>query len=67
MKSTDEALDNQRKVELARQLFHQFYARCFWHLKPDLEITEPTIALIVKGLQTHGGREGFLAAARLLN
>jgi hypothetical protein len=63
---SDEALNKLRKVELANQLFRQFYARCFWHMKPDLQITEPMIALIVKGLETHGGHEGFLAAARLL-
>lgn len=55
------------RVELARRLYKEFYAACFWHLKPDLEITETTVPLIVKGLRAHGGRRGLLAATRLLD
>ena len=58
--------DMQRKVELAQQLFEEYYARCFWHMKPDLKVTQETIPSIVKGFRYHGGRSGMLAAARLL-
>ena len=53
------------KVELANRLFREFYAACFWHMKPDLVVTEALIPTIVKGLRTHGGRRGMIAAAEL--
>jgi hypothetical protein len=53
------------RVQRARQLFLEFYAACFWHLKPDLNITEETIPAILHGLRRHGGRRGVLAAAAL--
>ena len=52
-------------VEYARFLFRAHYANCFWHLKPDLVVTEETIPLVIKGLRAHGRRNGFLAAAEL--
>ena len=67
MNQPDETLKITCKVELAQQLYRQYYARCFWHMKPDLQITESMIYLVVKGLRHNGGREGFLEAARLLD
>jgi hypothetical protein len=61
---SDEASVNAR-TERARQLFREFYARCFWHWKPDLVITESMIPAVVKELCAHGGRKGMLAAAEL--
>ena len=55
----------ESRAELARRLFREFYAACFWHLKPDLVVTEEVIPIIVRGLRTHGGRRGLLAAAQL--
>ena len=55
------------RLELANQLFREFYTACFWHMKRDLTVTEEMIPLIVKGLRTHGARRGMMAAARLLN
>jgi len=52
-------------VQRARQLFREFYAACFWHLKPDLTITEATIPTIIRELRRHGGRRGMMAAAEL--
>ena len=52
-------------VELAQRLFKEYYASCFWHLKPDLVVTETMIPVIVKGLCAHGGRKGMLAASAL--
>jgi hypothetical protein len=54
------------QLELANRLFREFHAACFWHLKPDLVVTEALLPLVVKGLRAHGGRLGALAAARLL-
>jgi hypothetical protein len=60
-----ESVNVVEKVELANRLFKEFYTSCFWHMRPDLVVTESMIPLIVKGLRTHGGRRGFLAAAQL--
>ena len=53
------------RTELAQDLFKKFYARCFWHWKPDLVVTEAMIPAVVKELCAHGGRPGLLAAAKL--
>jgi hypothetical protein len=53
----------ESRLELARRLDREFYAVCFWHLKPDLVATEETIPVIVRGLRIHGGRRGLMAAA----
>jgi hypothetical protein len=53
------------RLELAQRLFKEYYASCFWHLRPDLVVTEATLPIIVKGLRTHGGRNAVLAAAQL--
>lgn len=53
------------RLELAQRLFREYFASCFWHWKPDLMITDVMIPMIVKGLCTHGGRKGMLAAAQL--
>jgi hypothetical protein len=55
----------ETRSELARRLYRQLYAACFWHLKPDLVVTEEMIPVILRGLRTHGGRRGLLAAAQL--
>ena len=52
-------------LEQAQQLFKQYYASCFWHMKPDLVVTEAMLPVILKGLRAHGGRSGYLAADRL--
>lgn len=62
----DNARGSSPRAELANRLFREFYAVCFWHLKPDLVVTEDLIPLIIEGLRKHGGRSGMLAAARLL-
>ena len=53
------------RIELARRLYREYYAACFWHLKPTLVVTEEMIPIILRGLRAHGGRRGFLAAAQL--
>jgi len=58
--------DSTAAVRRAQELFKEYYARCFWHLKPDLVVTQELIPMIVKGLRAHGGRREFLLAAQLL-
>jgi hypothetical protein len=62
---TESAPKPEPRTELAGRLFREFYAACFWHLKPDLVVTEEIIPIIIRGLRTHGGRRGFLAAGQL--
>jgi hypothetical protein len=52
-------------LERAQQLFNQYYVSCFWHLKPDLLVTEANLPVIIKGLRTHGDRAAFIAAGSL--
>ena len=59
--------DPAARLRLANELFRQYYVLCFWHLKPDLIVTEKTLPIVIKGLRLHGGRRGMLAAARILD
>ena len=54
------------KLALTNQLYREYHAICFWHMRPDLIVTEPILPAIVNGLRTHGGKTGALAAAQLL-
>jgi hypothetical protein len=65
MEKSDGPVENASCVALAQQLYERYYALCFWHMKPDLQITEAFVPLVIKGLRANGGREGFIAAARL--
>jgi hypothetical protein len=53
------------RVERAQLLFEQYRAQCFWHMRPDLVVTDADLPAIVEGLRVHGGRAGFLAAEEL--
>jgi len=53
------------RLELAKSLFRKYYSQCFWHCRPDLPITEARIPMVAKGLRSHGGRKGLLAAVQL--
>ena len=55
----------QRRLELARQAFKDFYVQCFWSWQENPEITEDTIPLIVRALRIHGGAKGYELAAEL--
>jgi hypothetical protein len=57
--------DRQRRLELARKAFKEFYTMCFWSYRPDLEITEDKIPFIIRGLREQGGHAGYRVAAEL--
>jgi hypothetical protein len=57
--------EKESKIALARELYLNFHARCFWHMRKDAIITEDHLPLIIQGLRHYGGREGFLLAAKL--
>ncbi len=63
--TTVSGLTIPEKLALARRLYRECYADCFWHMKPDLEITEETLPMIIQGLRDYGGRREFLEAAKL--
>jgi hypothetical protein len=58
-------LTQSERLELANQLYREFHTRCFWHSPRDLMITEEMTPFVVKGLRAHGGRRGFILAAKL--
>ena len=60
-----EAEARQRRLELARKAFKDFYAQCFWSYREDAEITEEKIPFVIRGLREHGGLAGYRVAAEL--
>ncbi len=62
---TATATDHQRRLDLARRAFKDFYALCFWSYREDMEITEEKIPLIIRGLREEGGLAGYRVAAEL--
>lgn len=62
--SPEDARDMVR-VREARRAFRQFYAQCFWFMRPDMKVALDDVPEIVRGLRQNGGRKGFLIAARL--
>jgi hypothetical protein len=64
--TTAKPLSTEERVALAQRLFQEFYIQCFWHMKPDLVVTEAMIPDIVKGLRHDGDRRAFLEAAKLV-
>jgi hypothetical protein len=55
----------ERRLELARKAFKEFYAQCFWSYREDLEITEEKIPFVIRGLREEGGLAGYRVAAEL--
>ncbi|MBK8233812.1 MAG: hypothetical protein IT349_16480 [Candidatus Eisenbacteria bacterium] len=61
----DPPLSLEGKLELARQVFRELHPQCFWNLRSDLELQAEDLDEVIRGLRAHGGRRGFLLAARL--
>ena len=55
----------QRRLELARKAFKDFYGQCFWSYREDTDITEDKIPFVIRGLREHGGVRGYRMAAEL--
>jgi hypothetical protein len=49
----------------AQQIFSQYHAKCFWHLRKDLKVTLENLSIIQNGLRKYGGLEGLRLAAEL--
>jgi hypothetical protein len=52
-------------VREAGRAFREFHAQCFWYMPKDLKITRADVPEIARGLRQHGGRNGFMRAAKL--
>jgi hypothetical protein len=49
----------------AQQIFTQYHAKCFWHLRKDLKVTWGNLSIIQNGLRKYGGLEGLRLADEL--
>jgi hypothetical protein len=56
---------NMVRLREARRAFRRFHSQCFWYMNEDMEITLVDVPEIVRGLRQHGGRQGYLLAAKL--
>jgi hypothetical protein len=63
--SERETTERQRRVELARAAFREFFAQCFWSSDPNREIGEDDIDFVIRGLRYYGGHRGYRIAAQL--
>lgn len=64
MNETEQARQ-ERRLQLARQAFKEFFAQCFWSSDPNLEIRAEDIPFVIRGLRYHGGHRGYRLAAEL--
>ena len=55
----------QRRLELARKAFKEFYAQCFWSYRADAEITESDIPWVLRELRHNGGHRGYRVAGEI--
>jgi hypothetical protein len=55
----------QRRLELARKAFKEFYAQCFWSYREDAEITEEDIPWVLRELRHNGGHSGYRIAGEI--
>ena len=58
-------LTKEEKLELARRVFKEWSARCFWSSDPNAQINEEDIPFVVRGLRRNGGHEGYRIASDL--
>ena len=63
--NNDPQAARERRLQLARQTFDEFFAQCFWSWSEEAEITDDTIPLIIEGLRHYGGHRGYQIAAQL--
>lgn len=62
--TSDQAKEMVR-IREARKYFREFYAQCFWSLRPDLQITIDRIPMVIEKLRSFGGPAGWKAAEKL--
>ncbi len=55
----------QRRLELARRAFKDFYPQCFWSYRKDAEIGEEDISWVIRELRHYGGARGYRAVVEI--
>lgn len=55
----------QRRLELARRAFKEFYGQCFWSSDPNHVVEEQDLPWIIRNLRLHGGHRGYRVVAEL--
>jgi hypothetical protein len=55
----------QNTLGRAQQIFTQYHAKCFWHMRKDLNVTLENLSIIQHGLRKYGGLDGLRLAAEL--
>lgn len=65
MEDIEQGLSQSERIALAQKAYREFYARCFWHLRPDLELDERHLEIIARGLRRYGGKQGFALASTI--
>ena len=58
-------LTKEEKLEHARRVFKEWFARCFWSWNPDVVITEKNLPLLIRDLRLNGGHQGYRIASQL--
>lgn len=58
-------LTKEEKLELARRVFREYFAQCFWSWNPDVVLRDEHLPLIVKELRLHGGHAGYRIVEQL--
>lgn len=53
------------RVREARRLYRRFHDQCFWSYDPELELGLADVPWVAEQLMKHGGREAWVAGARL--
>ena len=55
----------QRRLELARRAFKDFFALCFWSCDPNYVIQEKDLPWVIRELRHNGGAKGYRAVAEI--
>lgn len=58
-------LTKEEKLELARRVFREYFAQCFWSWNPDVVLRDEHLPMIVQGLRLHGGHAGYRIVEQL--
>lgn len=53
------------KIREAGRAYRKYHAKCFWSYKLDLKITSKDVGWVAEQLMKYGGRDAWLAAAKL--
>lgn len=66
METQEKALSESQKLALAREAFHRYFARCFWFMRRDLEISPADVPAIAEGLRKNGGAGRFPSGGKTM-